>query len=817
MLCTLFMPIMIALGVLLYLLLFHTPENNFWTDRSIMLGLPIQVIAVSLISFPFVLWLWMLWSGNWRRPVLLAAIVYVAVFFIAAFELIEQRTPPQKRNISLTGVKGTDVYCNGVHLGQLPLKIHVDELIAKVPEWTTPPEQRWYDDTTPDQRLCTWIPWDDFLKERFEASKELFATDRNRTVSTTPKATKARLEALLKYDAGCRYWWSYRFADTQMAFVRSGNPPYLNRPFDKESGYYFGNNIAMQFSPSVGYLAQLLSDVLPELSPEQKADWDRLVLKNWGLIAGPLRRTLKQTETRLRQDKNESLAELYESALDSTARQQYRLSNPPTEEECRRLLADWVKASIDDNLFFFDTNWYLNSRPDVPTVGLNVLMPADIREPMRQPLMEQWTKDKYRWENGWAPVAYLSWKDKSPDYFADFARWAATTDKARIELLENEAPGAAALFKTLLYRRSLSELFTYQIYRYPTQISLYSQVNNPLVENDFREYVIKALSDPKHNDASRSQVEQAVVGAVFDRINRKEIDKEELAAWVSSLPIPASSKNLALRTLRLRSDNALTFADQLQKAAGQNVLIETELTLDDVVKWFADNPEGTLQKFVEEQEDSIIVSNLSNGGRNRRVYASSVSDVDDVMNVGNSMGDERWDGTMPTLFVRTLLNCDSPEGDSRVRELIRRIWKIDPERIEQAIIDESNRTINVQRRNNFVAEVGSVYLPEYILDLYLSPEWNKNINIDLASALAFCESPKAGTILEQWVGMVSAVNKPRVERSLEVWRTRSALRQKKMEVFQDLVSGRMVPDDLLLPQPPWVWKDGEYVQGTVTE
>jgi len=78
--------------------------------------------------------------------------------------------------------------------------------------------------------------------------------------------------------------------------------------------------------------------------------------------------------------------------------------------------------------------------------------------------------------------------------------------------------------------------------------------------------------------------------------------------------------------------------------------------------------------------------------------------------------------------------------------------------------------------------------------------------------LAVCDLPKAGELLEKLFNEAGTARKPLVERSLETWRTRNALRQRKMEIFRDLVAGRMVPDDLLFPQPPWVWKDGQYVQ-----
>ena len=812
---------MLALGVALYFLMSYPPNGNFWEDQTTMLGLPIQLIAISLLTFPFALWLWMLWSGNWRRPVLTAAVVYCTCFFVMAFGLVETYTPPEKRMIRLHGIAGTDVFCNGVHLGQLPLRIRVDELIAKVPEWDTPPEQRWYRDTELDQRLYTWIPWDDFLQERFEASRELFGAQGNRNVSITPRAIRERREALNEHDAGSRYWWSFRFGDTQMALHRTGSAHHLNRPFDKQSVYLF-SSIGIPFSPSVAFHVQLLVDVLPELTPEQKADWDRHVLAHWALLARPLQNALNQAARHQTRNNNEALAELYESALHSTARLKYGLSDPPTEEELRRLLADWVAESIEHSMMFsFAWDFVGSIQNRFPSVASDVLIPADIQESMRRPLTEQWRRDKYRFANGWAPVAYFSGQHKSPDYFAGFARWSATTNKARIELLNNEAPGTAALFRTLLHRRGLEHgPFTWQTYLYANQIAFHSLVNNPLVEGEMREYIIAALSDPHHDDHTRRSVEAAVVNAIFDRVNRRDdIDRDELAAWVASLPLPATSRNLALRTIRLRSNEPLTFADQLQRVAGQRVLIETELTLDDVAKWFAEHPEGHLQQFLEEQDENISVSDMSD--RMRHEHFPSFSMVDGEMIVSQmDFGQHGLHvaGALPNWVVLALLRSDTPEGDPQVRELIRRFFmNINTfSMVEQAIVTEFG-AVDL-RRIEHTANVGSIHLPEYILDLYLCPEWSEMIRANwgdrsgVASTLALCESPKAGEILERWVSETSLATRPRVERCLEIWRTRYALRQMRMEFFQDLIAGRLGPDDLLLPQPPWVWIDGEYVQ-----
>ena len=802
------------------------PPEPFRTDYTVVLGIRTNwwIIAGSL--FPFVLWLWMLWSGNWRRPVLTAALVYGTAFFVGMFEFefAKAHTPPEKRMIRLFGTEGTDVYCNGVHLGQLPLRIHVDELIAKVPEWDTPPLQRWYDDRVPEQRLCTWFPWDDFRRERFEASKELFGANNPLTVVTTPRAVRERQELLNKHDVDCRYWWSFRHGETQLAFLRMGNTGYLHRPFDDISDYY-PQEFSSAFSPSTDLHVQLLIDVLPELTPEEKADWDRHVLENWTLLGIHLKTALGQTAASVRrQDKNDPQVELYETALHSTALLKYNLSDPPTEEECRRLLADWAVDSIEDSAFRFTNNRYdmfFYGASSTPTVSDFLLMPAGIEETMRKPVAEQWKRNKFRFPNGWAPVAYFSWKGKSPDYFADFARFSAVTNEARLPMLENESLLTVALFRTLLHRREYWEYFNdLRVNLYPGRINTYSLVNNPLTEPEMREYIVKALSDPKHTELSRRELERSVMGAIYLRMDRPDIDRDELASWIASLPLPASSKSRAQRFLRFRPHEAMSFADQLQHAAGRQALIDTELTLADVFQWFAENPEGNVVQFLAELHEDMMVSEgeprdmmfLRSGLWNT---PTAIGRVDD--------SESRW-GNLPQWFVLALLRSDTAEGNPQIRDLIRHLWKHDRSTLEEVIVNEYGGLLRPlqPRRETFETGIAS-NVPDYILDLYFhegevvpsGPQMMVS-GFSFASVLATCDSPKAGLILEKWVaGSEGTAMRPQLERLLETYRARSALRQRKMEVFRDLAAGRVHPDDLLWQQSPWVWKDGEYVQGNL--
>jgi len=837
MLCTIFLPIIIFVGVIVCVAL-HGMPKDIWSDPTTLHGVPVFYFPIVIVALPFLLWFWMLWSGNWRRPILTAALgiaaftVVLIVDEINHIGLFKAHIPPDKRTISLygNGIEGIDVFCNGVLLGQTPLDIRVDELTAKVPQWDTPPEQRWYKD---DTSLYTWTPWDNFRKERFDEAKKLYESF-NKQENSTARAVKKSQAARTKYETGCRYWWSYRFADVQLIQTPEpfGGRSIMdhNASFDDQASYHISSYNPVSLSDN--FHVQLLVDVLPELTPEQKADWNRHVLKYWSLLGQPLSRALAQAANQYRRDKNEPLAELYKTALYSTARLEYNLSNPPTEEECRRLLETWVTESAWKRRFYLATYYessgdIFQSETSVPSVYPNTLFPDDFHQtmPIRKPLSEQWKKNKYRIPDAWGPVAYFSWKDKSPDYFADFVRNAATTHDAVFALFDNQNPRTTALFKTLLYRRGLSTAMTWRTYLYSTKIRTFAFCANPLVETVMRDYMFKALSDPAHNDSSREMVERAIFDAIIWRVRRDDIDKDELADWVGSLPFTASSKSLISRLMQIYRATPHTFIEHLQNIAGNyGVLIETDLTVDEISKWCADlpNPNTGLNQFLEDQMERIVVTPLPTNMYGRGINLQQVYSFEGQPTGYVQASDQaRW-------FILALLRSDPPEGDPQIRDLVCRLWGIDPVTVGEAIMTEYSSLRLLERRNNrygsreeeYSGGVGSINLPEYMLDWILTskkpssvgdeplPVAFKVMDTRWAWTLALCDSPKAGEILEKWASSPNLTYKE----CLETWRVRKALRQRKMEMFQDIVAGRMSPDDLLLPQPSWVWKDGKYVQ-----
>ncbi len=97
---TLFLPIVLAFGVLWHFLLYDGPDE-VWETQSLTLGLPDQWIMCGLLGSPFVLWLWIFCAGRWRKPLILGGLMIAACFLFSALEIVVPYTPPEKRLIHI--------------------------------------------------------------------------------------------------------------------------------------------------------------------------------------------------------------------------------------------------------------------------------------------------------------------------------------------------------------------------------------------------------------------------------------------------------------------------------------------------------------------------------------------------------------------------------------------------------------------------------------------------------------------------------------------------------------------------------------------
>ncbi|MDR0336575.1 MAG: hypothetical protein LBI18_05745, partial [Planctomycetaceae bacterium] len=664
MLLSIFLPIGITAGIGLVDLI---ASNLFDPSQPLLIGIPIAWVLLFLVTFPLFLGILIFHTGKWQLPALVAATLYFSFYGLMVLESFENDriyTPPEKRFIrwefnSSRIPDEIDVYCNDIYLGQIPLKIRVDEFVEKVPEWTSPPEQRFYDEQTTSY---TWLPWDDFRKEQFVKTQELLNFREQSGLSLSPDAlAAARKKQITKYDSDCRYWWRFESSKNQLIaqkkfFVNSST-------FEKVLDGYLCDMDNL-FSPSAAMHTWLLVDVLDQLTESEKNDWDKHVLKHWSLLGKSLPQQLTEEARRYRlKNRNDPRIKIFETALDSVARLKYGLSNPPTEEECRQLLTHWVNETynVDKRTFQFSNKY---SSKISNTTGLQVevvsaeapLIDVAIKlmgTTVRKPLAEQWKKNDYKSDQSKAPLIYISKIDRGAEYFDDFARYLVTTKNGRLELLENQNEKVIPLFRTFLYRKSFLDFikrdagYSQQLVEYYQQLVLfYSNVNNPLLEQVFREYIVYILSDLRYSAINYNKLQEDITNILHARIAQENIDKNELAVWIASLPLHQASKDILIQQIETVHNKTISFANFLQL---HGIISKTKITAEDVNRWFAENPDGTLKMFFETFEDDFQLS--------------------DEINVPNYKDPNGKYWTHAKALVLALLFTNTPETQKTIKQL----------------------------------------------------------------------------------------------------------------------------------------------------
>jgi hypothetical protein len=143
-----------------------------------------------------------------------------------------------------------------------------------------------------------------------------------------------------------------------------------------------------------------------------------------------------------------------------------------------------------------------------------------------------------------------------------------------------------------------------------------------------------------------------------------------------------------------------------------------------------------------------------------------------------------------------------------LKETVRRITLRGEKIDETFLVYRASVNLNNNLETDFLSS--SVELPDFILDLFETAE-ETEIFV-LAERLASCSSPKAQHLLEKWTHTENKTLKSWVMRYLKFWKTNQTIREQKKELFRKLVEEKLTPDDLLLPQNPWVWKNDQYVE-----
>jgi hypothetical protein len=647
-----------------------------------------------------------------------------------------------------------------------------------------------------------------------------------------------RRKQLEKYHADCRYWWRLENDKNQLIVQKNSSPFYDIRDSFENVDVYDISDINEIFSPSAAIHAWLLVNVLTELTESEKNDWDKYVLKHWSLLSTPLYNALMAKSGKYhakiledpRFEMTDTHVEIFYRALDSVARLKYGLSDPPTEEECRQLLKNWVNQSIDNQQPFTMTHRYIklfdvfstnrvSTDNEVPLINTAIKL---MGETVRKPLAEQWRTNYYRFENGWVPLLYVSGMDCGKEYFDDMVRYFATTYNGQVELLKNQNEQVIPLFKTLLYRKNFLDFVKPDAKRYQQSIIdsiiVYNYADNPLLDAAFHEYLAYVLSDPKFQGTDREKFEAAIVRAISARFWR--MSKDELTALITSitsLPLDQTSKDLLLRKFRSQyivadgaiGDGISWLSYLLQQAAGHTISIETKKTVEEVNCWFAENPDGTLHQFFKIFANDFELRDRINATKTLKTDTDNLVPIfsSDRHFVGNP---SPMDDRLPQWLVTALLTTDTPETQKTIKQLCNN--ETDRELVLAAIISRFSSRIESYHKIEFSFEYLSylsINYPDYILDIIET--LNEKECVELVSGLVLCSFPRAEQILEKWSQTENEQLKQKITHCLKIRQQRKMIGERTKELFYELVEEKIQPDDLLVSQTPYVWKDGKYV------
>ncbi|GHT21946.1 hypothetical protein FACS189419_03710 [Planctomycetales bacterium] len=737
-------------------------------------------VFILSVAVPLFVALWMFITTGWKRPLIVAGLFYYGVLFAAAAGYIPDETTPVGKKILHLGFfsPGTevDVYCNGHYLGKGSQTFRVEDVLGKVPEWTTPPEQNLYAEIS--QRY-EYVPFDDFRSEEQQTLADEIKDD-------FAKAPAAAAENIVQYQKNCRYWWSFerKIGDEKYKLfaVRDFKDAsyYVNTSnINKQTAYFSSIWTYYRPAPLLGYL---LAEVEPGLT-----DADRVKCFEYA-------------------KKYKASGRLSEN--DDYTRYVMGLSNPATADECRKFLQDWRKENGEWSWSHFCT--YSGER------GIrdeHIFMDDEVlslmKESMPQVVAEEWKSTCcYNMPTYFAPLIYFTAKGHYADSFDALVRYSAATGGWRSFLFEMHDERVVPIYKNRLYRRSYAQLFNGGMWADAEKIDTFGSVYNPLTEEIFWGYVAKQLSKPNLQKMQQKELERSVGTAVFERlrildsqrfaangveVNFNKVDAAALTKRVEALPLSSDVKQYYLKRLALAVGEPETFAEMLQLCGGVEVTFETTLTLDDVNKWFAENPNKSSESFlIAMQKEGKLKIKTDND--HRKSYFYTGGQAGDVTRLTKGLFD-------------ALLKWDTPES----RKTVEALWENAAKGDQIGLLTAFQDKIQGQQTGAIAAE-----LPDWFLDLLQTAEEkgvagllfgrDEGLNYHLEDGV----SPKIGEMLTKWSKSENRRLAADAADALRNWNFHRELENNKKQWFADLIAGKITPDDLLPPEPKWTWTDSGY-------
>lgn len=732
-------------------------------------------------------------KGYWRFGI----VAMLSVFFLYGFfgdKPGERNDDHVKINLSVYALPGTEVYCNGVKIGETPLEIRVGELKARVPRWTSPPEQRWYVDG--EYPIYTWIPWDHFLRDRYEKRNILGDAD-----------------AIKRFDAGSEFWWSFRYKGSTAIGCKTGSD-IGQRDFG--DGYFHSNNAFSLVFPSKFLLHDLLLAELRENSRDSKVwnpsdAWIDFVAKKGKLLDGFFEQLAVGTRETMP----------YDPVLDTVARRRHGLSESPTPDECERLIQDVLDGERDrsSNRFTHDAVYgHSLSTEHMSLFGesyrcTDPLLDRALRQMAGaccEPLLRRCRAGELESDDDDSvsnALLYMLKLHPFPEFFEEMVRFYAMESRGFTTLTAFDDPRVAPLLETFLQREPL-----FRDLPRGAKCQALLMVENPLLEPVVRDYFARELPEIRNEYETKALLD----AFVQTRWGRDKSRREELARWVEQLRIKGTCKVDALAMLKAPDDFDPDRIQLLYAPVGNEE--PASFAWKELVRRVKKAPpeESIKVIFTELFDDSdpdkigMAINALAGGSR----FMDDDADTEAVFR-------KIWEDGYESSLLLGMINQSF-------------VWETEP----TSTITTYGGTTNLQRNFRIPGSYVSLQqsnthindfphggqtlrtrLPVYFVSLFAGLT-KANDRINAARLLVYVDDPSAAALLESWEQDARDERHKRLRKVLETAREiqgyRMAIKKNLHELFGKLCDDEITPDDILPARSGFVWDGERYVEEAST-